>query len=118
MSKFLTREDFTLQTLNLNSPKINKNAACSAILIKANWCGFCVKYFPIFDEMSSSYKNVNFLVVESDSNENMLKQWSDLVCPAYKVDSFPTVVLYGPDGNYIKTINRDDLKKELDSVMM
>ena len=118
MTHQLTSNHFTLQSLDFNAnPALNKNAKCSALLVKANWCGHCTRYLPEFEEMSKSYPKVNFLIVEHDKCKSLLAQWDKLVNPAFKVQGFPTVVIYDSNGHPNKVVERNNLKQELSTMI-
>ena len=60
----------------------------------AEWCGPCRMVEPILEEMSKSYKDVEFKRVNVDDNEDLAQQ--------YGVMSIPCIVLF--DGG--KEVNR------------
>lgn len=114
----LSPNHFTLQSIDFNAnPALNKKAKCSVLLIKANWCGFCTRFLPTFEKLSSKYSKVNFLIVEEQNNQALLNGWANLVNPAFKIEGYPTVVLYAQDGNPIKVINRDELEQEISTMI-
>lgn len=111
---YLDQSDFTLQNINLESPKL-QSTDITFLLIKAEWCGHCNRYLPIYEQYSVKYPNINFCVVEETENSKLLNEdFKKLVFPAFKVEGFPTVVLYNHDGSPIKVIeNRIDLDSEI-----
>ena len=117
MIYYLSAKDFDLQSLSFSNRNIKKNAPCSILLVKANWCGFCVRYLPEFEELSKKHKSVNFLVVESDDNRQLLDQWANLVNPVFKVDSFPTTVLYDANGHPVKTFDRSEIDSTIQNTI-
>lgn len=104
--------NFKLQNLTIGG-KIPKKSKCSILLVKAKWCGYCTQYLPIFEELSSRYNNVNFIVLEQTVNRTILDQWSNLLRPAFEIEGFPTVVLYDTKGYPLKIIDRANLEKEI-----
>ena len=117
MIQYLGSKDFTLQSISFSNKEIKKNAPCSVLLIKANWCGHCVRYFPEFKALSEKYKKINFLVVEKEDNEQLLEHWSNLVNPLFIIQGYPTVVLYDSNGHPMKVVERQNLEQILQTIM-
>lgn len=104
MIQFVTAQDFILQSLDPNSPKIESNCK-KILLVKANWCGHCRSYMPQFEEFSQKYPDAQFLVLESDDNQRLLESWQHLANPAFPVNGFPTVVFYDENGRPVQIIH-------------
>lgn len=118
MTHQLSANHFTLQSINFQSnPALNKDAKCSVLLIKANWCGHCRTFLPKFEKLSESFPNVNFLIVDEEQSRALLAYWNELVSPVFKANSFPTVVLYGKDGNPVRVVQRNKLKQILSTMI-
>jgi thiol-disulfide isomerase/thioredoxin len=106
---------FVLQSIDKQDQRISSNKRGYVLLIKANWCGHCISYFPKFEDFAKELSDYQFLVLESTDNPDVLKHWSQLVSPAFVANSFPTVVKYDSEGEPISIIkNRFKLKDELD----
>lgn len=92
--------DFILQSLDLTSPRIKPPKGCRGwvLLVKAEWCGHCRRYLPAFEEFSTKFPEYMFLVLEETQNSHCIRQWKELVSPAFMVDGFPTVVVYDKSG--------------------
>lgn len=59
------------------------NQKLELILFKADWCGHCKRFSPIWEKMQEKYKKeFNFITIDSTEKEQ-LKNW--------KVNSFPTI---------------------------
>lgn len=72
------------------------------VLFYADWCGFCVRFMPIFEELYKNHKNqFNFVKVNVED-----KKYEDAV-KKYEIAAFPTVFMVNT-----KTDNREQLKNE------
>lgn len=84
------------------------------VLFYADWCGFCVRFMPIYEELYKNHKNqFNFVKVNVED-----KKYEDAV-KKYEIAAFPTVFMVNT-----KTDKREQLKNEnfgdmskLDSLM-
>ena len=104
--------DFVLQSLVIGSRVPKKTGYI--LLIKWYRCGHCIVYMPIFEQFATKYPDIGFLVLESSTSTALLQQWSELQRPAFKIDGYPTVVLFNGDGNPMHIIeNRNDLDIEI-----
>lgn len=90
--------DFILQSLNTIGTKLPAKAMY-ILLIKSYQCGYCVKYMPTFEQVATKYSDVGFLLLEASTNGQMIQQWRELDSPAFEVQGYPTVVMYGSGGN-------------------
>lgn len=62
------------------------NTKLTVILFKADWCGHCQKFKPVWEHVSKMYeKKYNFIIYDADSDRKKLEE--------YKVDSFPTLLV-------------------------
>lgn len=102
MVQKVNANDFLLQNIDTS---ISPRSGGYILLIKAAWCGHCVRYLPIFEELSKQHPDRQFLVLETTENMYIIKQWSNLLFPVYKVNSFPTVVIFGKDGLPTRVVN-------------
>ncbi len=114
---YLDNKDFTLQAINMDSPKLGKKRSGPMVLfIKAEWCGYCRKYLPTYENFSKQFPNTKFLVLDTDgeATSKMLQYWNELALPAFHVKGFPTVVMYNEDGVPLHVVeNRFALDQEL-----
>jgi hypothetical protein len=56
------------------------------MLFKADWCGHCVKFKPIWETLSKTYeKEFNFKTYDADKETKTFEK--------YKVSSFPTILV-------------------------
>lgn len=90
--------DFTLQSLTAIGSKLPKKSMY-ILLIKSYQCHYCIEYQPVFEQFATKFPHVGFLLLEASANTQMLQQWRELINPAYKVNGYPTVVMYDADGN-------------------
>jgi thiol-disulfide isomerase/thioredoxin len=100
----LHESDFILQSLDTKRAKVGRFAQ-AVVLIKMNWCGFCVSYMPTFEQFSVKHPDVKFFVVEGTENEQLLEQWRHLAHPVFQVNGFPTVLLYNGSGHPVSVID-------------
>ena len=72
------------------------------VLFYADWCGFCVRFMPIFEELYKNHKDhFNFVKVNVED-----KKYEDAV-KKYEIAAFPTVFMVNT-----KTDKREQLKNE------
>lgn len=72
------------------------------VLFYADWCGFCVRFMPIFEELHKNHKDqFNFVKVNVEDNK-----YQDAV-KKYEISAFPTVYMVNT-----KTDKREHLKNE------
>ncbi len=103
MIQFVDERNFVLQSLDQTSPAVIPHKK-AILMIKANWCGHCIRYLPTFEEYSIKNPHIQFFVLESEQNEKLLRRWQQLATPAFRVDGYPTLVLYDEDGHPKKVI--------------
>ncbi len=77
MIKKVNEKKFSAELAN------NKHVVCKFF---ATWCGPCKMTAPIFEEVSEEIKNVAFLEVNIDEEEELTKQ--------NKVEVLPTIIAY------------------------
>jgi len=66
------------------------NVKPSVYLFKAEWCGHCQHFKPVWEGLQEKYRNkYNFITYDSDKNSKEIKEW--------KVEGFPTI--YFKNGN-------------------
>ena len=72
------------------------------VLFYADWCGFCIRFMPIYEELYKNHKNhFNFVKVNVDEKEN------EALVKKYEIAGFPTVYMVNT-----KTDKREQLKNE------
>jgi len=56
-------------------------------LFKAEWCGHCKNFLPVWDELiNSEYKNkYNFITKDSEKDQRDIKEW--------QIRGYPTIML-------------------------
>jgi|GEM_PF-1877023 len=65
--------------------KINKPIA---VLFYVDWCNYCRKFAPVFDDYRKKYSSeYNFVIVKSDAPEN------EKIVKQYYIPGYPTVYL-------------------------
>lgn len=72
------------------------------VLFYADWCGFCVRFMPIYEELYKNHKNhFNFVKVNVEDKKY------DAAVKKYEIAAFPTVFMVNT-----KTDKREQLKNE------
>ena len=55
------------------------------MLFKAEWCGHCKHFLPIWEKISNdSNLNISFKIFDSEKNKKEIKE--------YNIDGFPTIM--------------------------
>ncbi|ADO67413.1 putative protein disulfide isomerase [Cafeteria roenbergensis virus] len=67
--------------LNMSGGGNNKTLT----FIKAEWCGHCKNFTPIWDELPKHLNNINFKVLDSDTNKEEIKK--------YNIKGYPSIFL-------------------------
>lgn len=71
---------------NLKNNMMGGGDKIDILLFKAEWCGHCVKFKPIWDTLSKTYeKDFNFKTYDADKEQKIFEK--------YKVSSFPTILV-------------------------
>lgn len=86
MMKYLIKYDDDIKvntTKNVNQQTGGKSEN-SIYLFKADWCGHCQKFKPIWNELREKYKNVNFIEYDGDDNQSLFQKWG--------ISGIPTVI--------------------------
>lgn len=66
--------------------KLEGGAMTEVILFKAEWCGHCTHFLPVWDKMEKKYKSkYSFTKYDSDKDTKILESWG--------VNSFPTIIV-------------------------
>lgn len=108
MIHYIGEQNFIFQNVDVPSLKLDPTDVI-IVLIKADWCGHCVRFVPEYELQSVKHSDVNFLVVEHTTNERMLTRWSKIANPAFVVEGFPTVVMFDNVGHPVRVI-QDKMK--------
>jgi thiol-disulfide isomerase/thioredoxin len=77
----------------LNAKKINQtggssNKAIDLYFFKADWCGHCKNFMPVWNDLIKDEKltdKINFIQFDSEKNQDEIKEW--------KIEGFPTIIL-------------------------
>ncbi len=68
------------------------------LMAYAPWCGHCVRRVPMWTELATKLKNINFVICSlncmDENNKNLVKM--------LEVTMFPTVFYFSKDGNLTK----------------
>lgn len=115
----LNASNFILQNIDLQSPELkNTSYDIIVLLVKANWCGFCTAYLPVFRQNSFKGDNVGYMVVESTEHDNdiLIEQWKHLVNPVFTINSYPSIVIYNRNGSPLGPVERTQLQESIQRV--
>ena len=77
----------------------------------APWCGPCKMFGPIFETVEKDYKNIKFLKLNVDENED--------ICKKYGVMSIPTTIIFKNGKEEKKNVgfmDENSLKFFIDSI--
>ena len=75
---------------------------------KAEWCGTCNMYQPIFEEASKQSKKITFIAVDVDTFSDFVSNWD--------VGSIPTTVFLKNGKEVLREVgfvSEDDLKSKI-----
>lgn len=82
----------------------------------ADWCGYCKKFAPIFEDLKAQYSDkLVFLKINSDKSEN------SILNSKYKITSLPSVIVVDPksgEWNFIPQgyyFDEELMKKQLEN---
>lgn len=103
----LSISDFNVEEQQFLKPKGKYRVAL--ILFKADWCPHCIRFSETFFKLAAMFPDVMFGIVDSDEDRTLIKKFEDIPNPVYKVNGFPTIVLY-KNGKFQKVINERDLQ--------
>jgi len=85
-SKYLKYKAKYLSLKNKKSMSGGGDEKTQIILFKADWCGHCKQFKPLWEKISKMYENkFNFITYDADSQKKYFEE--------YKVDAFPTVLV-------------------------
>ncbi len=82
---------------NLNTKQVIRNGhkPLNVLFIYANWCGHCIRFKPIYSLAATGVGSfINFYQFDEKKSEAVLT--------AYKVNSFPTILILDNQGKVIK----------------
>jgi protein disulfide-isomerase len=71
------------------------------VLIKfyTNWCGFCKRTIPLFNNLANYYKKDNSVVIaeydcENEDNQEYINDYINKFNYGFKVQGYPTIIIY------------------------
>ena len=80
--------------IKLKSLQMNGGGKIDLMLFKADWCGHCKNFIPVWNSLQqmNEFKNkYNFITYDSDNNKEELE--------VYKVNEFPTLMIKKDENN-------------------
>ncbi|MCL5094615.1 MAG: thioredoxin [Candidatus Marsarchaeota archaeon] len=99
--KEINEKNFEQEVLKSDTPVV--------IDFWAEWCGPCRMFSPIFDELSEDYKDVKFMKLNVDNNEEIARR--------YNIMSIPTTMIFKDGkikGMMIGAVPKNNIKKFID----
>lgn len=99
-----------MEIKDFNEDVLNFKGTC-IVDFWAPWCGPCKMFGPIFEKTSKEYKNIKFLKVNVDENEE--------ICKKYGVMSIPTTIVFKNGKEEKKNVgfmDENSLKKFIDTI--
>ncbi len=92
--------------------EVLKNRGIILVDFYATWCGPCKMTGPIIEQLSEEIKNVKFVKVDVDQNQELTSQ--------YQVFSIPTFVVFKNGqvvGQFTGTMGKEGFLAEIQKVM-
>ena len=72
-------------TMIQNGGSTNKMDKTQVYLFKAEWCGHCRGFKPVWDKIKEALQNkYEFVTVDADKDKNLIEKW--------KIQGFPTII--------------------------
>lgn len=90
-----------------NNNIILKEIYPKVIYFTASWCGPCQRIGPVYEELSSKYRDILFFKVDVDENEKLAQD--------FNITSMPTFIFYKSKNNH-KQLNGADKDKLISNV--
>jgi protein disulfide-isomerase-like protein len=56
----------------------------SLVLFKADWCGHCNNFKPVWNNLKTNYKNINYQEFDADKDKQVMK--------TFKISGYPTLM--------------------------
>lgn len=103
----LTSKDFSGKIIN--TPV---NPKRGIIMFKADWCGFCKRAKPEFEQSAKLLKGMfTFYIVDADKSPELIKR--------YDIQGFPTIKFVDNDGKIYKDYSGDrNVQSFLDTICL
>ena len=63
----------------------NSNSEKTVYLFKANWCGHCKAFLPVWEKLQNNVENIKFVTFDSEKDKDKMRE--------YGISGFPTIIL-------------------------
>lgn len=60
------------------------------ILFKADWCGHCQRFKPVWNQIKNSFNKVNYREFDADIDKTVIEKYN---MSGYKISGYPTIML-------------------------
>lgn len=103
---YLQKED-----LNNNGSLKNSNDVPSIVMIQGNFCGFCTKAKPAYQQFGKKYNNLRkngkkvFNVYTAQSDDPDSKEAAGLISNIVKINGVPAFVGFDKTGKFVSVYN-------------
>lgn len=112
--RYLQRSDFDDEG-NIINQEILSSGKNTVIMMQAEFCGWCTKAKPAYQEFGNQYADQMFVTTtQSDGDIEGEKELGTIlkkIDPKFR--GFPSYVLYGADGKYLKTHSGNRTKDDI-----
>lgn len=90
-----------------NGPRIGPTGQCRIVDCYTHWCGWCKKFEPLLNKAESAYVGrITFERVDAEAPD------SAAFVAAYRVQAYPTILFFNPQGQLVKKIDGAPQKYE------
>lgn len=82
--------------------KLMNGGKAGMLLVKADYCGYCKNFIPMYKQLSNQFSNLHFLYLDKEYIDNY-----EVKKAIGEVSQFPTILLFNKDGKFIKKFTKE-----------